>query len=143
MLLGKTRGRTRGNPTRVQAGPTVTCVAVAFERAQSTFVRCLDPPRADTGEALVLPSERGGGERGGSVSSMESGKLSRSSSKLTSSALSRKKSVRIRLASLTTRYMVEPTITDETMAIWCSTRGGDAWGEARLWKALWSAPRSP
>ena len=112
-------------------------------RAQSTFVRCLDPPRADTGEALGMPSERGGGERGGSGPTHESGKMSRSSSKLTSSALSRKKRVRIRLASLTTRYIVEPTITDETMAIWCSTRGGDAWGEARLRKALWSAPRSP
>ena len=112
-------------------------------RAQSTFVRCLDPPRAETGEALRMPSERGGGERGGSGLTHESGKMSRSSSKLTSSALSRKKRVRIRLASLTTRYMVEPTITDETMAIWCSTRGGDAWGEARLRKALWSAPRSP
>ena len=110
--------------------------------AQSTFVRCLDPPRADFGEAF-MPSGRGGGERGGSVPTHDSGKMSRSSSKLTSSALSRKKRVRIRLASLTTRYMVEPTMTDETMAIWRSTRGGDAWGEARLWKALRSAPRSP
>ena len=101
-------------------------------RTQSTFVRCLDPLRADMGEALDRPSERGGGERGGSVPSPASGKMSRSSSKVTSSPLSRKKRVRIRLASLTTRYMVEPTITDETMAIWRGTRGGDAWGEARL-----------
>ena len=80
-------------------------------------MRCLDPPegpRADTGEGAGMPSEWRGGERG---EAGVSGKMSRSSSKLTSSALSRKKRVRIRLASLTTRYIVEPTITDETMAI--------------------------
>ena len=29
-------------------------MAVAFERAQSTFVRCLDPPRAEAAEAVRL-----------------------------------------------------------------------------------------